>query len=351
MIDGRDGYSDFPYTRLNIDAWFGQNATCPGFSLKDDLDSFDNDFFNISAVEASTMDPAQKKMLEVAYEACERAGVSLAQLSGTCTGVYAGNFCPEQCLTGLKDSEFMTAYTATGASTAMLSNRISYAFDLKGHSLTVGTACASSGCALHMACSGLRNNDCDAASVCAANTIRSVEAQMFVSKLGVLSPTSRCHTFDSRADGYTRADGAVAFFVKQLSDAIRAGNPIYAVIRGTAVGANGSGGSITSPSEDAQIVVIRKAYENAGITDIQSTSYFECHGTGTPYGDVVETHAVGKIFAPYKTPGEPLHIGSVKPNLGHSESASALTALMRVLLAIEANIIPPTIVFGVSMKR
>lgn len=350
LVDGRTGYSDFPPARLNIDAWHDADVARPGsfvtrggFFLTRDLNEFDNDFFGISAVEASTMDPAQKQLLEVAYEACEAAGVTLDQLSGSMTGVYVGNFCPEQSLTGLKDSESMTPYTATGASTTMLSNRVNYALDLKGPSLTIDTACASSAYALHLACAGLRSHDCDAALVCAANTIRSVEAQLFMSKLGALSPTSQCHTFDAQADGYARADGIVAFYVMRLSDAVRSGRSIRAVIRGTAVGANGTGESVTKPSRTAQSAVIQKAYENAGIRDLGSTGYFECHGTGTPLGDSIETRAVGDVFANYRDSDDPLLIGSVKPSLGHSEGAAALTALMKAVLAVEAKVIPPTI--------
>ncbi|RYP40773.1 hypothetical protein DL767_001419 [Monosporascus sp. MG133] len=350
LVNGQTGYADFPSDRVNIDAWHHSDATQPGsfvtrggYFLDHDLHEFDNDFFGISAVEASTMDPAQKQLLEVVYEACDGAGVSQEQLSGSMTGVYVGNFCPEQCLAGLKDIESMTPYTATGASTAMLSNRINYALDLKGPSLTVDTACASSAYALHMACAGLRAGDCDAALVCAANTIRSVEAQMFMSKLGALSPTSRCHTFDASADGYARADGIVAVYVMRLSDAVRSGRPIRAVIRGTAIGANGSGESLTRPSGTAQAAVIRKAYDNAGITDLGSTGYFECHGTGTPIGDRVETRAVADVFSAHRAASNPLLIGSVKTNIGHSEGAAALTALIKAVLAIETKTIPPTI--------
>ncbi|KAI0403571.1 polyketide synthase [Xylaria palmicola] len=350
LVNGQTGYTDFPPDRVNIDAWHHPDATQPGsfvtkggYFLDHDLHDFDNDFFGISAVEASTMDPAQKQLLEVAYEACDGAGVSREQLAGSMTGVYVGNFCPEQCLAGLKDVEAMTPYTATGASTAMLSNRLNYALDLKGPSLTVDTACASSAYALHMACAGLRVRDCDAALVCAANTIRSVEAQMFMSKLGALSPTSRCHTFDASADGYARADGIVAVYVMRLSDAVRSGRPIRAVIRGTAIGANGSGESLTKPSGTAQAAVIRKAYDDAGITDLGSTGYFECHGTGTPIGDRIETRAVADVFATHRSAGDPLLIGSVKTNVGHSGGAAGLTALIKAVLAIETKTIPPTI--------
>lgn len=350
LVQGQSGYADFPPDRLNIDAWhhddanrMGSFVTRGGYFLDRDLNEFDHDFFNISAVEASTMDPAQKQLLEVAYEACEAAGVSQEQLSGSMTGVYVGNFCPEQSLAGLKDMESMTPYTATGTCTTMLSNRINYVLDLKGPSLTIDTACASSAYALHMACAGLRARDCDAALVGAANTIRSVEAQMFMSKVGALSPTSKCHTFDARADGYARADGITAVYLMRLSDAIQSNRPIRAVIRGTAIGANGSGKSLTRPNGTAQTAVIRKAYENAGISDLETTGYFECHGTGTPIGDRIETRAVADVFSVHRTASDPLLIGSVKTNLGHSEGAAALTALIKTVLAIEANTIPPTI--------
>ncbi|KAK0613233.1 polyketide synthase [Immersiella caudata] len=350
LVDGQTGYSDFPADRLNIDSWYHPEAVRPGsvvtrggFFLKHDMNEFDNEFFNISAAEAALMDPAQKQLMEVVYESAEAAGMTAQELRGSKTGVYIGNFGLDQALMALKDSEFMSPYTSTGISGTILSNRINYALDLKGPSFTVDTACSSSIYALHLAVLGLQNGDCDGAFVGAANAIRSIEAQLFSTKLGALSKTSRCHTFDESADGYARADGIGAIYIMRLSDALRSGRPIRAVIRGTAIGANGRGEGLTKPDSAGQARTIRHAYRNAGITDLTQTGYFECHGTGTPVGDPIETHSVSSVFAEHRAQDDPLLIGSVKSNLGHSEATAGITALIKTVLAIENKLIPPTI--------
>nr|ALQ32770.1 putative polyketide synthase [Fusarium aywerte] len=350
LVNGASGYSDFPEDRLNIDSWYHPEAVRPGsivtkggFFLKHDMNEFDNEFFGITAAEARLMDPAQKQLMEVVYESAEAGGVSVQELRGSKTGVYIGNFGLDQALMSLKDSEFMSPYTSTGISGTILSNRINYALDLKGPSFTVDTACSSSMYALHLAVLGLRNGDCDAAFVGAANAIRSVEAQLFSTKLGALSKTSKCHTFDASADGYARADGVGSVYIMRLSDALKSGKPIRAVIRGTAIGANGRGDGMTKPDSQGQARTIHMAYKNAGITDFTQTGYFECHGTGTPVGDPIETHSVGSVFAEHRDDHDPLLIGSVKTNLGHSEATAGITALIKTVLAIENGRIPPTI--------
>jgi acyl transferase domain-containing protein len=162
------------------------------------------------------MDPAQKQLLEVAYEAFESSGLTLSSLHGSLTGVYVGNFGLDSAVMALKDAEYLNPYTSTGTGGTILSNRLSYVFDLKGPSFTLDTACSSSFYALHLACMGLYNGDCEGALVCAPNAIRSIEAQLTSSKLGAISPTSQCHTFDASADGYARADGFGAVYVMKL---------------------------------------------------------------------------------------------------------------------------------------
>ncbi|KAE8154714.1 hypothetical protein BDV25DRAFT_135634 [Aspergillus avenaceus] len=350
LMEGRSGYSDMPKDRMNIDAWYHPESVRPGsivskggFFCQHDLHEFDNDFFGITAVEASTMDPAQKQLLEVAYEAFESASVSLDELRGSSTGVYVGNFGLDETLKAMKDSEFLSTYTSTGTGGTILSNRISYVFDLKGPSLTLDTACSSSLYALHLACAGLRNGDCSSALVCAPNAIRSIEAHLMSSRLGAISKTSRCHTFDEKADGYARADGFCATYIMRLSSALERRLPIRGIIRGTAIGANGTGIGLTHPDSEGQAAVIRKCYASAGLSDLSQTGYFECHGTGTPVGDPIETNAVSSVFAATRTHQNPLLIGSVKTNLGHSEAAAGLTALLKVSLAIEKGVIPATI--------
>ena len=208
--------------------------------------------------------------------------------------------------------------------------------------MTLDTACSSSMYALHLAVSSIRSGDCKSAIVGGSNLILGPEAQLFSTKLGAISPTSTCHTFDAAADGYARADGFGALYVKKLSDALANNDPIRAVIRATAINANGKTGGISHPSPEGQEAVMRRAYEAAGGLDPDLTGYFECHGTGTAVGDPLEVSAVGRLFAAGREE-EPLLIGSIKPSLGHSESSSGLAGVMKAVLAIEHGQIPATI--------
>ena len=202
--------------------------------------------------------------------------------------------------------------------------------------------------ALHLAVSAIRNGDCDGAIIAAANWISDPSMQIVLDKLGALSPTSRCHTFDVSADGYARGEGFAAIYLKKSSIAVSDGLPIRAMIRGTAVNANGKTGGITRPSARGQEDAIRKAYENAGNLPFSDTTFFECHGTGTPAGDPLEVAAVGNVFASSRSnaPEDRLLIGSIKPNLGHTEGASALASIMKVVLSLETGEVPPT--YGVE---
>ena len=209
--------------------------------------------------------------------------------------------------------------------------------------MTLDTACSSSMYALHLAVNALRNRDCDAALVAGTQLILGPEIQISCARLGALSPTSQCHTFDAAADGYARAEGFGSVYIKRLSDAIKNGDPIRAVIRGTAVNTNGRTAGIAHPSPEGQEAVIRSAYKNAGGLDPDLTGLFECHGTGTQVGDPLEVSAIGCVFGSGRKEDNPLLIGSIKPNLGHAEAASGIAGLMKAVLAVEKGIIPPTI--------
>ena len=202
--------------------------------------------------------------------------------------------------------------------------------------------------ALHLAVSAIRNGDCDGAIVAAANWLVDPSMQIVLDKLGALSPTSRCHTFDASADGYARGEGFSALYLKKSSIAVLDGLPIRAMIRGTAINANGKTGGITRPSAKGQEAAIRKAYQNAGNLSFSDTTFFECHGTGTQAGDPLEVSAIGNVFAASRSdaPEDRLLIGSIKPNLGHTEGASALASIMKIVLSLEAGEIPPT--YGVE---
>lgn len=282
-------------------------------------------------------------MLEVVYEAFESAGVTLSQISGTRTACFVACFTADFQQMAFKEPSFRHSLAATGVDPGIISNRISHVFNLNGPSIVVNTACSSSVYALHNACNALRNNECGAAIVGGVNLVLTVDQHMNTAKLGVLSPTSTCHTFDASADGYGRADGVGAVYLKRLSHAIRDGDPIRGLIRSSAVNSNGKvpAVGITHPNREGQADVIRHAYFRGGNLDPRLTGYFECHGTGTAVGDPLEVHAVSLAMNGTETE-EPLTIGAVKPNIGHSEAASGLSALIKAILIVERGIIPPT---------
>ncbi|KAI1381386.1 putative polyketide synthase [Hypoxylon crocopeplum] len=341
-----------PASRFNIDAHFHKNNDRPGsfgvlggYFLKDDLSNFDPGLFGITPIEAMWMDPQQRKLLEVVYEALESGGISLDAISGTRTAVFAASFTADWQQMSFKEHSFRHSLAATGVDPGIISNRISHVFNLNGPSIVVNTACSSSVYALHNACNALRNKEAEGAIVGGVNLIITVDQHMNTAKLGVLSPTSTCHTFDEKANGYGRADGVGAVYLKRLSDAIRDGDPIRGVIRSTAVNSNGKvpAVGITHPNREGQADVIAHAYKRGGDLDPRLTGYFECHGTGTSIGDPLEVNAVAMAMNKNRKAGEePLWIGAVKTNIGHSEAASGLSALIKAILSVERGVIPPT---------
>lgn len=350
---GTGNTSKVPANRFNIDAYMHKNNDRPGsfgvlggYFLNGDLGDFDPALFNITPIEAMWMDPQQRKLLEVVYESLESAGVSLEAISGTRTAVFAASFTADWQQMSFKEPSFRHSLAATGVDPGIISNRISHVFNLNGPSIVVNTACSSSVYALHNACNALRNDECVGAIVGGVNLIITVDQHMNTAKLGVLSPTSTCHTFDESADGYGRADAVGAVYLKRLSDAVRDGDPIRGVIRSSAVNSNGKvpAVGITHPNREGQADVISQAYKRGGDLDPRLTGYFECHGTGTAIGDPLEVRAVSMAMNKERDPAEddPLWIGAVKTNIGHSEAASGLSALIKAILIVERGVIPPT---------
>ncbi|RKK69506.1 Lovastatin diketide synthase mokB [Fusarium oxysporum] len=340
-----------PASRFNIDAHFHPNNDRPGsfgvlggYFLNETLQEFDPGFFGITPVEATWMDPQQRKLLEVVYEAFESAGLTLDQLSGSDTACFMATFTADFQQMSFKEPSFRHSLAATGVDPGLLSNRVSHVFNLRGPSIVVNTACSSSVHALHNACNALRTHECSAAVVGGSNLILTVDQHMNTAKLGVLSPTSTCHTFNSYANGYGRAEGVGAIYLKRLSDAVRDGDPIRGVIWSSATNNNGkaAGVGITYPGFDGQRNAMRHAYQRSGL-DPMLTGYFECHGTGTAIGDPLEVHAVSDIMNTTRTDADgPLNIGAVKTNIGHSGAASGLSAVIKAILMVERGIIPPT---------
>ncbi|OJZ81972.1 hypothetical protein ASPFODRAFT_84885 [Aspergillus luchuensis CBS 106.47] len=337
-----------PASRFNNDAYTGgkdepATAVGPGgYLLTEDIRQFDNQFFGINNREAADMDPQQRKLLEVVFECFESAGYSWGQVSGAQVGCYVANFLQDYASLQTKDVEWLTRYSGVGMGTSILANRISHVFNLKGPSCTIDTACSASIYALHQAVSALRNRECDSAVVAGVNLLQSPDAHVYASQAGVISPTSVCHTFDASADGYGRADGVNALYIKRLDDAIRDGDPIRSIIRGTATNSNGRTPGITQPSIDGQISVVRKAYDQAGLSP-SDTAYVEMHGTGTAVGDAMESQSITRVFCEEQPRGSPLLVGGVKPNLGHGEASSGLTSIIKATLALERSELPATI--------
>ncbi|KAF1843183.1 polyketide synthase [Cucurbitaria berberidis CBS 394.84] len=349
LANGKSGYSDFDDdSKLNIPGFYHPNPQRPGstpargaYQLREDPKLFDHAFFGITPTETLTLDPQHRKLLEVVYEAFEDAGEPWEKFSGSRTGVFVGNFTADHNLMQSRDIDNLLPYSTTGGSTSILSNRINYIFNLHGPSLTLDTACSSSLYALHLAVNAIKNGDCDSAIVGAGNLILSPDLHLSLSKLGALSPTTTCHVFDAAADGYARGEGFAAFYLKKTSDAVAGSYPIRSVVRGTAINSNGRTAGITHPSAEGQVEVIRQAYANANL-DPSMTGYFEAHGTGTQVGDPTEINAIGQVFSQSSGTSD-LRIGSVKSNIGHTEAASGMAGLMKAVLSMENELIPPTI--------
>lgn len=347
MINKGDGRVRVPKSRYNVDAFYspdgkpGTTNTQHGYFLDEsvDLKAFDTSYFRVRKGEPDRMDPVQRLMMEVVREALEDAGE--VKWRGRNIGCYMASYGQDWYeMTFKEDQAYGTGYKISGREDFFLANRISFDLDIHGPSVLVRTACSSSMVALHEACQAIERGHCESAIIGGANLIMAPQMTVLMAEHGVLSPDGNCKTFSSEANGYARAEAVTAIYIKPLSDAIRDGNPIRAVIRSTASNSDGQTPfGMTVPNTEAQVALMKHAYAAAGIDDYSKTAFMECHGTGTAAGDPRETDAVAEIFGP--TGG--IHIGSVKPNLGHSEAASGLTSIMKAVMALEHKTLPPNI--------
>ncbi|RAK91537.1 polyketide synthase [Aspergillus costaricaensis CBS 115574] len=337
-----------PESRFKIDAFYHENLNRPGsfnvrggYFLDGSPQDFDPNFFGITPIEAMWLDPQQRRMLEVTYECLENAGKRLEDVAGESIGAFVGCYTSDYLQMLHREPDFRHEYAATGSDPGLLSARICNVFDLRGPSAAINSACSSSMTAIHQACQALQTGECDGAIAGGVNLIVSVDQHMDTAKLGILSPTSTCHTFDAAADGYGRAEGAGAIYLRRLSDALHSGEPIRAVIRGSALNTNGKvkDQGITHPSLEGQERVLRAAYKRAGL-DPTDTPYVECHGTGTPVGDPIEVKAISNGMNERRSRQQPLRLGAIKANIGHSEAASGIFAVIKAALMVESGIIP-----------
>ncbi|KAF4963991.1 hypothetical protein FSARC_8041 [Fusarium sarcochroum] len=353
----RDVVKGFDAERLNLQRFYHENGDTHGstdvanksYLLEEDSRLFDTAFFGISPMEAAGMDPQQRILLETVYEAFESAGMTLEQLKGSLTAVHVGVMTSDYANIQARDTETTAKYNATGSANSIMSNRISYVFDLKGPSETIDTACSSSLVAVHNAALGLLNGDCETAVVAGVNLILDPGPYINESKLHMLSPDSRSRMWDKAANGYARGEGAGAVLLKTLSQAIKDGDDIEGVIRSTGVNSDGQSPGITMPFAPTQTALIRKTYARAGLDprkDKDRPQYFECHGTGTPAGDPVEARAISDAFVGGDlSPENPIYVGSIKTIIGHLEGGAGIAGVIKVLLAIKHRIIPPNLHF------
>jgi 3-oxoacyl-(acyl-carrier-protein) synthase/SAM-dependent methyltransferase len=345
LADGGEAIGPTPQDRWDADALFDPAPDAPGRTYATrggflaDVDLFDAEFFGVTPREAESMDPQQRILLELAWEALERAGIDPTGLRGTRTGVFLGLSHSDYGRLLLQPAEDIDAYSSSGGALSIAAGRIAYALDLRGPNLVVDTACSASLMALHLACRSLRAGECDLALVGGANLMLAPEATISFSHGRMLSPDGRCKTFDAAADGYVRGEGCAVVVLKRLGEARAAGDPVLAVVRGSAANHDGRSAGLTAPNGPSQEAVIRAALADAGLS-AADIDYVEAHGTGTSLGDPIELQALAAAYGD-RAGGRPLRVGSVKTNLGHLEATAGLAGVLKTALALEREALPP----------
>ncbi|NER93851.1 MAG: type I polyketide synthase [Symploca sp. SIO1B1] len=351
LQNGVDAITEVPKDRWHLDDYYNPDPDTPGKiytrygGFIDEIQEFDANFFGISPKETIHLDPQQRLLLEVSWEALEKSGKSPQKLKGSQTGVFIGIGARDYVQRILNQGlEKFDAYVSTGNAASTASGRISYLLGLIGPNLAVDTACSSSLVSIHLACSSLRNQECNLALAGGVNLLMSPETSIAFSKARMLSFDGRCKTFDISADGFVRGEGCGIVVLKRLSDAVADQDNILAVIRGSAINQDGDTSGLTVPNSLSQQSVIRQALAN-GEVDPASVSYIEAHGTGTSLGDPIEVESIGTIFGKTHSLEQPLIIGSVKTNIGHTEAASGIAGFMKLVLQLQHQQIAPSLHF------
>ena len=353
LSQGLDGTAEIPPDRWNVDDYYDADPEAPNKmyvrrgGFVNHVRGFDPLFFHVSPQEAASMDPQQRFLLEVAWEAIENAGTAPEELAGSRTGVFVGIAGSDFGIIALQalHQGNASSHTAMGISHSIAAGHISYFLGLRGPCMTIDTACSSALAAIHLAIESLRKGESTAALACSANLILLPDGNILCCKAGMLSPDGHCKTFDASANGYSRGEGCAVLVLKLLSRAQADGDRILAVIRGSACNQDGRTNGITAPSGNAQREVIQAALAAARVSP-NDIDYVETHGTGTSLGDPIEAQALGEVFAPGRPAGRELVLGAVKSNIGHLEAAAGMAAISKVILALQKGAIPPNLNFN-----
>lgn len=355
LLQGQTPVKEVPENRWNINGHYdvdqNQKNTTPhqvgGFLKNPQL--FDNDFFKIAPAEAKQIDPQQRLFLEVSIRALNHANIRLDSLNHSATGVFCGISSNDYSQLNYKDNIQFNEYTQIGAANSAAAGRLCHFLNLKGPSMAVDTACSSSLTALYVAALALRNQQCDMAIVGGVQLNLCPEPYIGLSKAKMLSPTGQCSSFDSTADGYIRSEGCGVVIVKRLSDAIKDGNKIHALIKNIVMNQDGAGTSLVAPNLQAQIALHKANIEQAGLT-ASDIDYIEPHGTGTVLGDLIELQAIQTVHQGQHSKENPLIIGALKSNLGHTLSVSGIASLIKAVIAFEKETIPPNLHYSSPNK-
>lgn len=349
LRDGVDAITEVPWDRWDVDAYYDPKPGTPGKmytrrgGFLSQVDRFDALFFRIMPKEAVQIDPQQRLLMEVAWEALEYGGLAAANLSGSSTAVFVGISTSDYHDLQINRPSAQEAYFGTGNAFSIAANRISYLLDLRGPSEAIDTACSSSLVAVHRACQSLNAGESDLALAGGVNLILSPVNTIVFSQARMMAADGRCKTFDAAADGYVRGEGCGMVVLKRLADAVRDGDNVLAVIRGSAINQDGHSNGLTAPNGPAQEQVIRQALKSAGVEPHQ-ISYVEAHGTGTSLGDPIEVQALVRVLGG-KDGSRPCLIGSCKTNFGHLEAAAGVASLIKVILSLQNEAIPPHLHF------
>jgi acyl transferase domain-containing protein/NAD(P)-dependent dehydrogenase (short-subunit alcohol dehydrogenase family) len=348
LRDGVDAITEVPSDRWDIDAYYDPNPETPGKmytrwgGFLNGVDQFDARFFGIAPREAMSMDPQQRLLLEVSWEALEHAGLPPDRLTGTKTGVFIGMMTNDYSQLNLvgHDPAQMDVYSGSGVDYSFAAGRLSYVLGLQGPSMVVATACSSSLVATHLACQSLRSGESQLALAGGVSLILTPEATLYSCRIRSMAMDGRCKTFDAAADGYVRGEGCGIVVLKRLANAVRDGDRILALIRGSAMNHDGKSAGLTVPNAAAQQAVIRSALSSGGVHPSQ-VGYVEAHGTGTPLGDPIEVRSLWSVLGEGRAPENSLVIGSAKTNFGHLEAAAGAAGLIKTVLALQHREIPP----------